>query len=132
MVATSILSNYTRGRYRSNHQPHKSDPSKRGLLMTTLALEFKGGIWVTQGRSHPGLADRSPKPTEPPKKLSLQSRASLEEEEEEESPRASAPCSAGLGPNSKVRGSSQLVPSLHANHGLKLSLEMGECGPNRG
>ena len=56
--------------------------------MTTLAPEFKGGIWVTRGRSHPGLADRPPRPTKPPDNLFLQSRiyVILEEEEEKESP----------------------------------------------
>ena len=64
---------------------YESDPSKGGLLMTTLAPKFKGGIWVTQGRSHPGLAGKLPKPTEPPNKSSLQSRIHviLEEEDQE-------------------------------------------------
>ena len=53
------------GRSRRDHQPYESDPSKRGLLMTTLAPEFKGGIWVTRGKFHPGLADRPPQPTKP-------------------------------------------------------------------
>ena len=75
--------------------PYKSDPSEKGLLMTALAPKFKGCVWVPQGRSQPGPADSSatatfqPKPTEPPEKLSLQSRAHVileEEDQEEESP----------------------------------------------
>ena len=87
-------------------------------------------MWVTQGRSHPGLADRPPKPTEPPEKLSLQSRTFLEEEEEVAVPRAGISCSAGPGPNPKVRGLYHLEPTLtdkvqlHKNRDLKLSLEV--------
>ena len=74
----------TRGRCKMDHRPYESGPSKRGLLMTTL----EGGMWVTRGRSHLGLADRPPKPTEPPDNLSLQSRIHviLEEKKEEDLP----------------------------------------------
>ena len=77
ILKVSAAEKSTRGRCRRDHRPYESDPSKRGLLMTTL----EGGMWVTQGRSHLGLADRPPEPTEPPDKLSLPSRAFLEEEE---------------------------------------------------
>ena len=67
------------GRCRRGHQPYESDPSKGGLLTTTL----EGNMLVAQGRSHRGLADRPSKPTEPPYELSLPSRTFLDEEEEE-------------------------------------------------
>ena len=82
--------------------------------MTTL----EGGMWVTRGRSHPGLAERPPKPTEPPDKLSLQSRTFLEEEEEVAVPRAGISCPAGPGPNPKVRGLYHLEPTLTDNEQL--------------
>ena len=62
VLNVSTADKSTRGRYRSNHRPHESDPSKRGLLTTTL----EGDMWVTQGRSQPGLVDRPSKLTEPP------------------------------------------------------------------
>ena len=113
IVNVSAADKSTRGRCRRDHRPYESNPSKRGLLMTTLAPEFKGGIWVTQGRSHPGLAGKLPKPTEPPNKSSLQSRIHviLEEEDqekkEEDSPSFGScrPLSrvADSGPKSKVK-----------------------------
>ena len=59
-----------------------------------------------------GLADDL---EQPPDKLSLPSRAFLEEEEEVAVPRAGISCSAGSGPNPKVRGSSHLEPTLTVN-----------------
>ena len=99
--------------------------------MTTLAPEYKGSMWVTRGRSHPGLADRSPKPTEPPEKLSLQSRTFLEEEEEVAVPRAGISCPAGPGPNPKVRGLYHLEPTLTDDDQLhkKLRPEAEPGGP---
>ena len=77
--------------------------------MTTL----EGGTWVARGRSHPGHADRPPKPTEPPDKSSLQSRIHdiLEEEDQEKKEEdlpsfgSCRPLSrvADSGPKSKVR-----------------------------
>ena len=123
-MATSILSNNTfdidvsrilnvsaadkstRGRCRRDQRPNESDPSKRGLLMTTLTPEFKGGIWVTQGRSHPGLAGKLPKPTEPPNKSSLQSRIHvILEEEDQEKKEEDSPSFGSCRPLSRVADS---------------------------
>ena len=77
-------------------------------------------------RPQEGLADGLPPQEQPqlslqeqpPDKLSPQSRAFLEEEEEVGVPRAGISCSAGPGPNPKVRGSSHLEPSLTDNEQL--------------
>ena len=85
-------------------------------------------MWIAQGRSYPGLADRPPRPTEPPDNLSLQSRTHVileEEEEEKESPSFGScrPLSqvADSGPKAKVN-----YPIISALPSLKLY--PGMCG----
>ena len=114
----------------SNKEPlHKcckeDDDAIKGLLMTTPAPEFKGGMWVTREKSHSGLADRLPKPTEPPDKSLLQSRIHiiLEEDQEEDSPSFGScrPLSrvADSGPKTKVN-----FPLISALLSLKICPHM--------
>ena len=101
--------------------PYESDPSEKGLLMTALAPEFKGGVWVPQGRSQLGPADSSATATFQPR----QCLGEDQEKKEEELPRLGScrPLSrvADSGPKSKVN-----YPIISALPSLKLYPRM--CG----